>query len=127
MSQRLVRLNPSPRTSTATFDASGVAEIDFGAPAPGQAWEIERLVVSVAPTGGPSTEARVYVGGTLGDDAPGFLRDGTSRGNLDVGDQASPILAMAGENVRLRWTGGTPGDTATGHLQLWIASIKNEG
>lgn len=88
----------------AAFDANGEATVTFSPPSL-EYWDISSTAVQ---TDDPSTstvipEARVYL--------DGIYKDGSYSGNFDASDTKYRI--EKGQRFECRWTGGTPGRTAT--------------
>lgn len=102
--------------TTQPAPASGVAQGELPAVPDGYLWLVDRMTVmcdSAAPT-----QATVYAG------APSPLNfvDGTSRGNLDVADETSPILVETGESLTVLWSGCTPGAVGTIRVQYQLVT-----
>jgi hypothetical protein len=97
--------------------AGGLAEVVFQVPQD-RVWQIERIVVST--TSAAVTSASVYVGTA----DPANLVDFTPAGNGDVADEVHPIVAPAGNALRIRWTGMTAGAVGTVRLQGWAGGLQ---
>jgi hypothetical protein len=80
----------------------------------GYLWLVQRITVLCTST--TPTTAYVYEG----DPAPGNFRDGTSRGNLDVADEASPILVDSTRYLTVVWQGASAGAVGTVTVQYQL-------
>lgn len=96
--------------ATATFDAAGVAVVEFG---PVPVWETWTIgLMSVSATSAAETFAAVY----RGDPAPTTFVESSVRGSSgDTSD--SRYQLQQGDRLVVRWENGTPGATATAVVQ----------
>lgn len=86
-----------------TLDTTGGGTLELGPPPAGEAWLIARLAVT---TGGALVpEVRVYRNSARTEN---FV-DGTSAGDADVSEYATPLRLSGGDVLVLVWTGGTAG------------------
>ncbi|MFD9242753.1 hypothetical protein ACFV0D_12635 [Streptomyces sp. NPDC059556] len=88
-----------PLSQTATADADGTAEALFPQVDSGYLWLVDAM--SVRSTSTEQTRCEVWAGPRL--------MDGSDDGTFDFSDRNSPILVNSGEELRVRWTGATPG------------------
>lgn len=97
----------SSAAAEATVGAAGSAEVTLGPSGAWASWSI--VAVSVTLSTGPG-EARIYSGHVS---AASFI-EGTYSGDRDTSTwPAGSLVLDAGERLVIRWTGATPGATAT--------------
>jgi hypothetical protein len=94
--------------------AGGTCSVTLDPVPAGYFWLVERI--TVLNTSSTATTAYVYEG----DPAPGNFRDGTSRGNLDVADESSPILVDSTRYLTVLWTGASNGAVGTVTVQYQL-------
>lgn len=94
--------------------AGGTCSVTLEPVPAGMFWLVERITVLCTST--TPTTAYVYEG----DPAPGNFRDGTSRGNLDVADESSPILVDSTRYLTVEWTGASAGAVGTVTVQYQL-------
>lgn len=111
---RLDVLDYRRQARTATADATGTATVTFDAVPAGQLWLVERFAVSSSSS--TQTTCQIYAG----DPAPANLVDGTTSGNLDVADEASPILIDSSLSLNAQWTGASSGASCTVTVQYQL-------
>lgn len=98
--------------------ATGRCEATIEAVPPDQFWLVDRMTVTC--TSSTETEARVY----RGEERDANLVDGTVAGNLDIADEAQPILVEAGEELRCVWTGASDGAVGTFTVQVRVVERR---
>jgi hypothetical protein len=94
----------------------GILTIDFEPVPPGLLWLLQRTAVSTTST--TPTRALLYAGAAV----PQNFLDGTERGNLDVADNASPVLVESSTSLTVQWTGASPGAIGTIRIQYQLVS-----
>ena len=94
--------------------ADGLLTVEFDPVDPGLIWLIQRITVLSSST--TQTRAMVYAGDPTGTN---FV-DGTSRGNLDVADELSPILLESCNRLTVQWTEASPGAQGIVRVQYQI-------
>ena len=100
--------------STDPADAAGVIVATFDPVPPGLIWLVERMTVTT--TSAPPTIAMVYAGAASSSN----LVDGSSSGNLDTADEASPILIESNTSLTVVWTGAAAGAVGTCRVQYQL-------
>jgi hypothetical protein len=101
-------------TGEAVADAAGVARIELEQLPGDEMWLVDHAVAACSSA--TPTEMRLYAGVV----ADRLLLDGTSRGNFDVADWPGGLRVSPVTSVISRWTGATPGATATIRLQVRV-------
>ena len=99
---------------TTPADGTGVMLVTFDPVPAGLLWLVQRVTVTTTST--TQTQAGVYAG----DPTPANLVDGTNSGNLDVADQASPILVDSSVSLNVQWTGASAGAVGTVTVQYQL-------
>lgn len=107
-----------PLADTAIFDSSGTASVSF-TPAiysgsgvgTSIAWTV--VAISLETTSTKQTIAKATVSG--------WLVAGSNTGNLDTAD-GTPVTIAPTETLKVTWTGGTPGASAT--ATVWYESAR---
>jgi hypothetical protein len=94
--------------------ADGVILVEFPPVDAGTLWLVERITVMCDSS--TPTQAVAYAGSPA---ARNFV-DGTSRGNFDTADQASPILIDSNVVLTLQWTGASAGARGTARVQYQL-------
>lgn len=95
----------------ATVAANGLVTVTFDPVNSGQVWQVGRMVVYSSSAA--ATVAFVYVG----DPQVQNLRDASASGNLDIADNASPLLVPGSRSLVVQWVGASDGATALCSIQ----------
>lgn len=91
--------------------AGGAMEAVFGPVPQGTAWLVERVLVIT----NSATPTTCFI--FLGEARDQNLIEGTNSGNLDVADEASPIMVPGNTELRVRWGGASDGAIGTCRVQ----------
>jgi hypothetical protein len=88
--------------------------VEFDPVDSGSLWLVERITVLCDSS--TDTQAVAYAGSPA---ARNFV-DGTSRGNFDTADEASPILVDSNVVFTVQWTGASAGARGTARIQYQL-------
>lgn len=111
-------LQSGPRQ--ADEDGTGRAEIVLPPVGSGGLLLLQRILVQTDSTGSPTV--RMYVGS----ESPLNMVDGTPSGKLDVAEYTNPLILMAGEQLRIVWSGLSAGARCVARIQAAEAIIQHE-
>lgn len=100
---------PLDTSSSATFDASGIARLRIGPQVFGESWRIRRMVVST--TSVNDTDVRVYLNAEM----DSRLIAGSFSGDRDFNETDVTLQTL--DQLIVVWVSGTPGAVATFVLQ----------
>jgi hypothetical protein len=104
-----------PRVVLTSGAATGGKATAYGEQLPtDELWLIDHMVTSC--TSADATVFRIYDG----QEAEGFLLDGTDTGNFDVGGSLSGLQLAPGSQLLAVWSGATDGSVGTFRMQVRV-------